>query len=298
MKTLLALLLLIPSLSWSLIIETDGFRCAGDDNGKNGISGLAYCEEDDNKYYGEMKENAFDGIVFVEAADNSISLVEFNNGRMDGIGIKIKDNHFTFGEQKDFISFGWNIVVNDIKSDDILFDISYFENNELIGSYPSILLKFLGADVVGRFYFFDGQKNCRDNTFNGSFEFNLANSFDDRSGYLGKVNKNCKFNGPVIQIENGEYIRYTIANNGKIESELSEKEFLKKYGKDFDEFNFVYLASMYENVMEFLNKLLNFSLRVNNIGIQDFSSNYFLVGSQEQIYKKFDKYISEFYEKI
>ena len=79
MKTLLALLLLIPSLSWSLIFETDGFRCAGDDNGKNGISGLAYCEKGDTKYYGEMKENAFDGIVYLEALDNSISLLEFNS---------------------------------------------------------------------------------------------------------------------------------------------------------------------------------------------------------------------------
>ena len=38
--------------------------------------------------------------VFVEAADNSISLVEFNNGKMNGLGIQIKDNRFVAGRQK------------------------------------------------------------------------------------------------------------------------------------------------------------------------------------------------------
>ena len=296
MRIFLILFLLIPSLSWSLIFETDGFRCAGDDNGKSSISGLAYCEEGDTKFYGEIKENTLEGIVYVEAADNSIYLSEFKNDRMDGIGIQIKDNHFTFGQQLYFVSSGWNITVNDIKSDDIQFDISYYENDKQIGSYPSIKLKFVGADVIGRFFFFDEKGYCRNKTFSGSFNFNLANSFDDRSGYLGKVDKNCKFNGPIIQLENGKIVKYATTNNGRIESELSEKEFSSLYGKDFDEFNNVYLKLRYENVMKFLSELVNFSNRVKNIGIQDFSSNYFLVGSQEKIYKKFDKYISEFYE--
>ena len=46
------------------------------------------------------KENSFDGIVFVEATDNSISLVEFNNGKMNGLGIQIKDNRFVAGSKK------------------------------------------------------------------------------------------------------------------------------------------------------------------------------------------------------
>ena len=132
MKTILTLFLLIPSLSWSLIFETDGFRCSGDDNGNNGISGLAYCEKGDTKYYGEMKENSFDGIVFVEAADNSISLVEFNNGKMDGLGIQIKDNRFVAGRQKDLIFFGWNVVVQDINSGDYVHEIFYLKNNKQI----------------------------------------------------------------------------------------------------------------------------------------------------------------------
>ena len=295
MKTLLALLLLIPSLSWSIIFETDGIRCAGDDNGNNGISGLAYCEEGDTKFYGEVKDNAHDGIVFIEQADNSIVLAEFTNDRLNGIAIKIKDNQFTLREFINSINFGWDIEVNDIKND-VLFELSFFENNKWIDSYPTIHLKFFEKEVVGRFYFLDEQGYCRDNTFSGSFEFNLANSFDNRSGYLGKVNENCKFNGPVVQMENGKFIKYIIANNDNTESELSKKEFSKQYGKEFDEFNLGPQTDYSKSLKEFGNRFLNFSLRVNNIGIQDFSSNYFLIGSQEQIYKKFDKYINEFYE--
>ena len=123
MKSIFFSIIFLPSLAFALIFESGELRCAGDDNGNDGISGLAYCEEGDNKYYGEMKENAFDGIVFMEAADNSISLVEFNNDQMNGIGIQIKDNRFTAGEQKNLIFFGWNIAVDNIKSDDILFEV-------------------------------------------------------------------------------------------------------------------------------------------------------------------------------
>jgi len=308
MKTILTLFLLIPSLSWSLIFETDGFRCSGDDNGNNGISGLAYCEKGDTKYYGEMKENSFDGIVFVEAADNSISLVEFNNGKMNGLGIQIKDNRFVAGGQKDLIFFGWNVVVQDINSGDYVHEIFYLKNNkqiennspskksEQLVNYP-YLMAFIGErGFLGRFFYFDEQGYCIDNTFGGYFHWPYDMGFDKRSGHLGKVNKNCKLNGPVIQFKNGEYEKFTITNNGEVESELSKEEFSALYGREFDRYNSVDLKLQQESLMEFLNKFLNFSLRVNNIGIQDFSSNYFLIGSQEKIYKKFDKYISEFHK--
>lgn len=67
--------------------------------------------------------------------------------------------------------------------------------------------------------------------------------------------------------------------------------------KDYLEYvSYINYTDYSKSLKEFGNRFLNFSLRVNNIGIQDFSSNYFLIGSQEQIYKKFDKYINEFYE--
>ena len=80
--------------------------------------------------------------------------------------------------------------------------------------------------------------------------------FDKRSGHLGKVNKNFKLNGPVIQFKNGEYEKFTITNNGEV-----GLNFQKNFQHFMDESStdtFCDLKLQQESLMEFLNKFLNF----------------------------------------
>lgn len=119
--------------------------------------------------------------------------------------------------------------------------------------------------------------------------------FNNRTGYLGKVDGNCVYNGPVIQFENGKIIKYAIFSDNKISKNLTEEEFSKEFGDVFNDFNNT-LTVRHKNIMDFGEELLTFASEAKNIGIENLKDDYFLFSAGEQVNQKFSKYIKEFNE--
>ena len=303
MKSIFFSIIFLPSLAFALIFESGELRCAGDDNGNNMITGLAYCEEGSVKIYGQMKNNLFEGLSYIDFGKGySVSLVEYKNDFMEGIGLQIYrdddlNTRLIWGQQAGFYTSGWNVEVENIFAEKIEFYLSFFEQGKLISSYPTINIRPVEQGIMAKFLFHDTLTNnvCKQNTFVGSFFLEHGSLFNNRTGYLGKVDGNCVYNGPVIQFENGKIIKYAIFSDNKISKNLTEEEFSKEFGDVFNDFNNT-LTVRHKNIIDFGEELLNFAKEAKKIGIENLKDDYFLFSAEEQVNQKFSKYINEFNE--
>jgi len=295
MKTLLALLLLIPSLSWGDLFNIDDFSCAGETHNQI-ASGKAYCEKDKDKYYLTFSENFIEGLGFVEFDNGSKMLVEYVSNQWDGYGIvsNAEKESWSLGEYKNNVLNGivWNIGKNET------YNYYYERFSKTIEGKRD--LNSLVYDVfhpnagsLTKIYLLDQEEKCVEEKVgmimlghSQNFEFNNINAT------IGLLDEKCEHNSYGFQLINGER-----AASGKIEDGLVNRMdiwSIDSWVSEMNEFG-MNLEMLINDLAIFKNNAKNdFFEKSKDFGLNNSSTDYFFDETALNIYEIYEPFIKEY----
>ena len=294
MKTLLALLLLIPSLSWGDLFKIEDFSCAGEI--KNQIaSGKAYCEKDKDKYYLNFNENLLEGLGFIEFDNGSKMLVEYASNQWDGYGIvsNAEEESWSLGEYKNNYLNGvvWKISKNHTYN-------YYYERlyRTIDGERDinSLVYDVFHPDAgsLTKIYLLDKEESCVEEKVGMVMLGHSRNfEFDNINATIGLLDENCEHNSYGFQLLNGER-----AASGKIVDGLVKRMDIWKIDSWVSEMNEYGM-----NLELFINDLAKFKNNATSdffektkvFGLNNSSKDYFFDETALNIYEIYKPFITE-----
>ncbi len=262
---LLKIILIFSSFnSYGKIFEGNGFICSEEETINNdSLFGLAYCEENNNKWFSHVKNNKFNGYTLQLFNTGAMLISYLEDGSMNSLGYYQKENYVEISEHKKAKRNGLGLKIYDIEDPSELSRTYLFKNNEVDTSYPvkEAYYDQKNDRLVQKLYYVDDQLNYSDKSFYFEITKSTLNN-DYRVSYITQINELGIFDGYGVRIINGSDITYGIFKKGEFIKTFEESE-LTDFPLEFWDFQTT-LTQYNKSFLTFTNDINRFLKEASN----------------------------------